>query len=757
MVFMMKSVKFNYSQSFLLCTLFIQSVIAHASDKEPETALDAVTVTAQRREENSQRVPISVNTLSGKAIENSGLTNFTDLQYLVPGLQYDPTQGSAFQIRGVGSTSFDFSNAKSVNVVVDDVVMDGQRINGLTGLYDLNQVEVLMGPQGTLFGKNSTSGVINVTTGKPVLNDKQLTLGAKYGERNDFVLNAMVNTPLSETSALRLTAFTNGQDGYGRYTTLNQRLGTSLERGARIKYLTEPNKDLSILISADYAYHWDTSIRTSVSGAPAAVNAAQIALGVTPGPQNPDSADSSRGMIETKEAGTSLKVQYNMGGNTLTSITALRSTTYNNDTPADLVPGNIYAYIPYNMGRLNTDKVSQEIRISSPTGQSLEYVGGLFYNRLKAQQTQVQWATLGAPTINANGTRATTYYALTGAIGKAGNTAFFDAKDETSALFGQVKYNMTDKFSLSVGGRYTWDTNSQSLTYVNVDPLPITGVANPTFIATSAPPFYPYGQVSSSKFSYRVAPQYQLSDETMLYSSYTTGFKPSGIAFVGNKYDPYFAETVESFEIGQKSEFFNRRLRLNADIYTQRFTNFQATVLTSIPGSAVLQSVIGNAGLLTSQGAEVNATYLLNNQLTVGGALTYTDAKFNNYVYNTTTNYSGTRLTNSPQISASVFANYRTMISPDKQMNASIDYAYRSKYWTVVGQPAYSEVPAYGLLNARVGFKDVGSNFEYGVYARNLLNQYYSTGWQQYGALGLLHYTSQNAYRTAGVFANYKY
>jgi len=748
---------FNRSKLALVLTPLALPFASNAIADEAPITLEAVTVTAQRRDENSQKVPISVNTLTAKSIENSGLTNFTDLQYLVPGLQYDPTQGSAFQIRGVGSTSFDFSNAKSVNVVVDDVVMDGQRINGLTGLYDLNQVDVLMGPQGTLFGKNSTSGVINVTTNKPVLNDKQFTLGAKYGERTDFVTNAIANIPMGESSAIRFSAFANGQDGYGRYTTLNQRLGTSIERGARIKFLTEPGKDLSILLSADYAYHWDTSIRTSVSGAPAIANAAQIALGVTPGPQNPDSADSSRGMIETKESGTSVKVNYKIGANTLTSITAVRTTNYNNDTPADLVPGNIYAYIPYNMGRLSTDKVSQEFRIASPTGQFAEYVGGLFYNRLSAQQTQVQWATLGAPTINADGSRATTFYALTGAIGAPGNTALFDAKDETSALFGQVKLNFSDAFSLNIGGRYTWDTNSQSLGYVNVDPLPITGVANPTFIATSAPPYYPYGQISSSKFTYRVAPQYQLSEEAMLYSSYTTGFKPSGIAFVGNKYDPYLEETVESFEIGIKSELFNRRLRLNADVYSQRFTNFQATVLTSIPGSAVLQSVIGNAGLLTSQGAELSATYLASKEWTVGGAITYTDAIFDNYVYNTTTNYSGTRLTNAPQWSASLYANYRAMIGGEKQLNASADYSYRSQYWTVVGQPSYSEVPAYGLLNAKVGVKELGNNLEYGVYARNLLNQYYSTGWQQYGALGLLHYTSQNAYRTLGIYATYNY
>jgi len=729
---------------------------AAGAQSDKDLTLKSVVVTAQRREEVLQNVPISVTSITGKSIENSGYQDFTHLQYLVPGLQYDPTQGSAFQIRGVGSTSFDFSNAKSVNVVVDDVVMDGQRINGLTGLYDLQQVDVLMGPQGTLFGKNSTSGVISVTTGKPVLNDTEYRVNASYGSRADRVVNATVNLPISATTAFRLTAFDRGQDGYGRYVTLNEKLGTVKENGFRAKFLVKPTSDLEVLFSADYAYHWDTSIRTAVSGAPANVTAQEIALGVNPGPQNADTADSSRGMIETKEWGSSLKVDYKIGSNTLTSVTAFRGTRYNNDTPADLLPGNLYAYIPYNQGRLGTHKFSQEVRLASPTGQFIEYVAGVFYNTLQAEQSQLQWATLGAPTVNADGTLNNKFYALTGAIGQK-NTALFDARNTTAAAFGQLKFNLSERASVSVGGRYTKDQNSQSLGYFDTPPGPVTGVNNVIFTATSAPPLYPAGTAKGENFSFRVAPQYKLSDETMVYTSFTTGYKPAGIAFVGNKYDPYLAETVQSIEVGEKSEFFNRRLRVNANLFSARFKDFQATVLTTIPGSATLQSVIGNAGLLTTQGVELNAAYRATSSLDLNGAITYADAKFNNYVFNTTTNYSGTRLTNAPQLSATIGVNYRTMVTADVRMNASLDYTYRGKVWTVVGQPAYSEVPAFSLVNGRVGFRGNDSNFEYGVFGRNLFNKYFSTGWQQYGALGLLHYTSPAALRTVGVYGSYSF
>jgi len=167
-------------------------------------ALETILVTAQYRKEDQQDVPISITTVSGKALENSGFQSITDLQYLVPGVQYDPTQGANFLIRGVGLQSYDFSFEKSVSVVVDDVVMDAQRDNGLIGLEDIQHVDVLMGPQGTLFGKNATSGVISVTTNAPVLDQWQAKTYLSYGERNDHTLNANVNAPIGDTMAFRL-------------------------------------------------------------------------------------------------------------------------------------------------------------------------------------------------------------------------------------------------------------------------------------------------------------------------------------------------------------------------------------------------------------------------------------------------------------------------------------------------------------------------------------------------------------------------
>lgn len=730
---------------------------AHAQEAAAEAdGLSEIVVTAERRAESSQKVPLAIQSISGETLAKTGYTSITDLQYTMPGVQYDPTQGAAFQIRGVGSTSFDFSNAKSVSVVVDDVVMDGQRANGLTGLVDIERVDVLMGPQGTLFGKNATSGVIAVTTGKPRIGDTSVRASASFGEHDERILNATVNVPLGPVAALRLSGFDQAFDGFGRNVTLNRKVGSQHEYGGRAKLYLEPSDSFNLTLSGDYAYHWDSSVRTPVSGQPANVTAILNKLGVFPGPKSADTADSSFGEITTEEWGASLRINAKLGDLDLTSISAYRRTRYDNSTPANLTPVDQYAYIPFNLGYLDTDKVSQEIHLASPTGGFFEWLIGGFYNNLNARQTQLQWATLGAPLYDANGVPRPTLVALTGALGVDANASLFDARNETMAAFGQIKFNFTPRLSLTLGGRYTHDNNSQRLDFVTVDPVRVAGYT-PNFVGSSAAPAINYGKVSGDNFSYRIAPQYQIADNVMLYASYSTGYKPAGIAFVGNKYAPYRDETVKAWEAGIKSEWFGRRLRLNVDIFRSDFKDFQATILTKIPdgaGGFLNATVIGNAGGLRTQGVEGNVAVQPVRGLTLSGALTYTDAKFTDYVYNATTDYTGTRLTNSPKWAGTAAIDYETEFGSGFGVRAHADYAYRSEYWTVVGQPDYSNVPGYGLVNGRLTFSLPNKQVEFGVYGRNLFDKYFSTGWQVYGALGLLHYTSPNARRTVGAFVN---
>ncbi|GEM_PF-418483 len=729
---------------------------------EASDALETIQVTAQYRTEDQQNVPISITTVSGKALENSGYQSITDLQYLVPGVQYDPTQGANFLIRGVGLQSYDFSFEKSVSVVVDDVVMDAQRDNGLIGLEDISHVDVLMGPQGTLFGKNATSGVISVTTNSPVLNEWQAKAYASYGERNDHTINATVNAPIGDNSAFRLSAFNQGQDGFGDYTTLNEKLGTVREYGVRGKWLFQPNDKLDVTVAGDWEHHWDSSIRTAVSGAPAAITADEIALGVTPGHTNVNTADSEAGSIRYDEWGASLRAHYMVGDDTLTSISAYRGTTFVNAAPVDLVPTNLYAYSTYSVGFLNSEKLSQEFRWASPTGQFMEYVGGFYYNDLNANQYQYQWGPNppGSPLI-VNGQPSSTLYAFSGVQGVNGNTQYFSTSNITVAEFGQLKFNLTDQFNLTLGGRYSNDRNEQSLGFVNFPTAPITGTNIPyTFVTTNKAPQFYSGSSSGHDFTYRIAPQYKFSDDAMVYATYATGNKPAGVALNGNNFDPYKPETVTSWEVGEKSDWLDHRVRVNFDLFREQFKDYQAPLLTQIPAGAggfISATVIGNAGGLRSEGAEASIAVKPIAPLTLNASGSYTHAYFTNYVYNATTNYTNTTPPNSPAWAATVGADYQAQVLPDITMLAHVDYDWRDKVWTIVGQAPYSLVKAYGLLNARISFTPEESGFQFGIYGRNLANTFFETGFQQYGTAGLLHFTTPDAFRTVGVFGKYDF
>lgn len=728
-------------------------------NKKAESAgLESVVVSAQRRAENSQSVPLSIQHIDGKTLANAGYTALTDLQYLAPGVQYDPTQGAAFQIRGVGSESFDFSNAKSVSVVVDDVVMDAQRANGMIGMVDINNVDILMGPQGTLFGMNSTSGVIAVTTGKPVLNKLTARGSASYGEHNERILNATLNVPLGQKAAFRISGFDNAQDGFGRNVVLNKLVGSTNEYGTRGKFYVEPTDNLDITLQGDYAHHWDSSVRTPVGGQTAEVTSALNSLGVYPGPKNADTADPMYGTIVSQEYGAALKIHAKLGENDLNFISAWRGSTYGNNTPVDLVPLDVYAYYPYNYGHLSTQKFSDEIRFSSPKGKHIEWLVGGFFNRLDARQTQYQWGTAGAP-LYVNGQPSPILYNNSGATGQSGNTSLFQSRNESLAAFGQLKFNISKHFDIAISGRYTHDKNSQGLSFINSDAQAITGY-NPTFIPTKGGPVYPWGQMSGQNFSGRISPEYHFNPNVMAYFTFSTGYKPAGIAFVGNVYDPYHKETVRSYEAGLKSEWMHHKLRLNMDVFREDFTNFQATVLTPVPagnGTTILTSAIGNAGGLVSQGVEGNVAYKPIPDLTFSGSVSFTDAHFTDYQPKPTVSYTNTRLTNSPVWSANAYVDYHHDLTPSLGVQAHLDYAYRGTTWTVTGQPNYSKVPAYSLVNLRVSLLPLNKRLQVGLYVRNMFNQYFSTGYQLYGSAGYLHYTSPDARRTIGGFINFSY
>jgi len=715
-----------------------------ASQSAGASTVTEVVVTAQHRKENLQKVPIAITVVSGAAVLKSGYTNVNELQYMAPSLQYDPSNGGAFQIRGVGTESYDFSSEQSVSLVVDDVVMDAPQVPGIIGLTDLDHVEVLRGPEGTLFGKNSTSGVLSILTNKPVLDKWSADANGWYGEGSDRHLDLTLNVPLNQKMAFRITGFGSGGDGQGKYTYLHRTMGAYQEAGTRAKLLIKPSDQLEIQVLGDYAYHEDNQGGALVAADPTTM-ALSAAAGTIIGPNNVDLATDAEMKTVSKTFGGSLQVAYHLGGYTLTSITAFHGTTHRSHQHLDAYPGDMF--FPVTTGDIRSNKFSQELRLASPTGQFFEYLAGFYYNRLAVTSNNVQIGNLGflppglflTPT--GTGFPPTSDESITSAV------------NESKAAFGQVKFNFTSQLSLALGGRYTVDDNFNSLRYAYVNPAPYF-----LLLGVGGIPSQPSGTAKHYNFSYRIAPQFQITPELMAYFTYSTGYKGPGVAYLQGIYDPYKAETVASYEVGIKSELFDRRLRLNVDGFYERFANFQAQTFVSPPGSLPAYT-IGNAGVLRSEGVEVDSNLNITPSLSIGEDLTYAPATFVNYFYPSpfggVTNYSGDPLTHAPKWSSNSSLNYDGKLFDDYRLLGSISYAWKSKVYTTLGAP-YSIVPAVGLLNFHIGVSPGSGAWEVGAYARNLLdthfNNYYISIPPRVDATA-----APESIRTVGVFASYKY
>jgi iron complex outermembrane receptor protein len=703
--------------------------------------LQEVVVTAQRRSENLQDVAIAVSVLQGKEFANTNFREVADLQYMVPSLKYDPDNGSGFAIRGVGTNSFDLSSEQSVSLILDDVVLDAPP-KRLFGLGDVDQIEVLRGPQGTLFGKNSTSGVISVTTKNPVLGEFFGDGSVSYGERNDRDVHAAVNLPISDQWALRLSAFELGQDGYGDYTLLDKKLGSNREAGSRAKLLFEPSDAFDAVLTADYSSVWNNSRGQGFlvkAGSPmyAAISAAN---GAVVGPNNTNNADVVEGFTTVEDGGLSLKFNYRFAGLTLTSVTAYRYDGQRDNAPLDFVPAPLF--LPYNVGDLQTHKISQEFRLASPTGGFFEYVAGIFYNDLEVDGRLLQAGELGStlPPL--------TYITISGVSNGPPNNDLnvTHNKNRSEAVFGQVKLNFSEQFDVSAGGRLTHDDVFADTSYGVADFGP--NALGYTIIPADKTPVPSSGTVTATRFTYQVSPQYHFSKDAMAYFTYSTGYKGPGIAYVSNVFDPFRPETVKSYELGVKTELLDHHLRLNADIFDEQFKDFQAQIAETINGVPVF--VTGNAGGLTSKGVESDFTYRPIAPLTINGAVTYLEAYFTNYI-DGPNNYTGNNLINSPRWSSALSTDFTQPIGGGYQAIADLNYAWRAHTYINIGQQESTHVGGYGLMGGRLSFGPEQGHWKAGVYGRNLLNKYYPEAFFAF-ATGTYQSYTPDARRTVGAF-----
>ncbi len=699
----------------------------------PEAASGDIIVTAQRRSENLQNVPIAITVVGGEALKANNFTNISDTQYLAPSLKFTPTPGTAsFSIRGVGSQAFDYSVEQSVGISLDDVIQTLPRGLSLNTLADVERIEVLRGPQGTLFGKNTSAGLISIITRRPKLGEYSTEGQVQYGSRNELQAYNIVNIPLGDTLAARVRASYQLRDPIVR-TVSTGSIPKNRDYQFNGKLLWEPTLALSLYAIGDYQNSvgdpgvW--TLRTFGAGTVAPgvgntfVRTSNTALGIVPSPTNRESGNGVRSSINTETYSGQLTANLSLGDHELTSITAYKHLDYAAEAEADSSPLTV---LDNNRGAVKAHQFTQELRLASPTGRAFEYVIGGFYYKQKLDSTQRQSGGLGYLPNNSPIQ-----------ISTVGGLSNFGLRIENYAAFGELTLRPVDRIRVIGGLRYTHDDISSSV-FISEIPgvcgfeLLIARVCHATVLPTN-----PIGgSTKKGALTGRGGIEVDLAPRVMAYATVSRGYKGAGIATVNALLSNVRPETVWSEEVGLKSQFFDRKLTLNIAAFHSKYTDFQTQVFDpSVPPAGTF--LTGNAGGLRTQGVETEFSVRPLTGLVLSGGISYIDAKFTDYfpacysgqtaaqgcnLQGPTFDARGTRLPNSPKWSYTLAGSYETPEFNGLKGFVNANYAHRSSVIFGVGNPNTFQ-PGYGILNMSVGIGDAEGHARFSVFAKNLANK----------------------------------
>lgn len=713
-----------------------------------------IVVTAQKRSENLQRVPLSVLVLDGARLKERNLTSLSDIQSITPGVSirsfYTNVSGS-INIRGVGTQALTVPTVEQTVSVVADGVSIGTFSGALFNFNDLERVEVLRGPQGNLFGKGASNGIINIVSAAPT-DTLTGSFGASYGTLNEVKLRGTLSGPLSDTLSLRLSGYRTTRDGLGK-TILpsGDAIGVDNvdEWGVRGQIQFKPSADLKIRLIGDYS-NSDTRCCVAfqtVADVPAdAGTAAFLGLPVgyplpMRGAELPQSSRTGYGEeaadVYERINGYGLTglIDYNVGDYTVSSVTGWRRTILHGNGPGDFTP---YAIFLQNQNDFKFTQFSQEVRVTSPADQLVAFTAGLFYFHSTLDYEQTLRLGAAPPVYNLH--------------------AFSTIKDDNYAAFGQATVNVSPSFRLIVGGRYTYD--EQSLAFRNLLPATLV-VPNPRagFFAAAGIPFFatPFviprlfqandldSAFSYGRLSYKLGAQYDVAPGINVFATYSRGFKSGGFltdptAIVDPANVQIRPETPKGFEIGLRSRLLDRRLTLNLTYFDFRFDGLQTTQYDANLGSFRLANE--NA---RTHGVELEASArpTRTTTLTLNGA--YTEAKFRGgatdqcYFGQTPAqgcgangfqDLDGTRLPDAPRWTYTAGVRQEVPV-PASNLRGYVDVSYfwRSGANLQPGGGPDTYQPSYDRLDATIGtvIPVARGNLNLRVYARNLTKSDYAT------------------------------
>lgn len=715
---------------------------------------DEIIVTATKRAEKLTEVPIAISVFGADDIDQTGVRELREISEYIPNVQI--SQHNDFRavvtIRGVGSNSRNIGFDSRVGVYVDGVYM-GQSPSLNQELLDLERVEVLRGPQGMLFGKNTVAGAISLVTKKPDSTETFGKLTADFGNLNYRSFKGMVNTPISDKMALKVSALKTDRDGYINNVTTGNKLDEKNVIAGRAQLSFQPTDNIDLNLSVD-SLHSEGNILvgkpvTDLLGlGPALLQNEPYKVALHFDPRENRSVSGA-----AFDASIHLANDY-----TLKSISSYRSTDafYRNTT--DYSPVSI-VFIDY---RDIFSQTSQEFQLISPSDQKLTWMGGAYYYKQigktqrdvtlgdQFEETFIAGAVapsvaplLGLNPANLTNAQLSLISSIVG-FGPEGSKIFNRGKVNTESIAGYINgsYDLTDQWVLGGGLRYTHETKDANWL--------LDGRNSGVFAigSTGSDPNNPSPLLNSRSDDYAsvaASLSYNMSDAVNLYAKFSTGFKSGGFnldyinanELAANSGLEFGKETVRSYELGYKGALMDGRLKLNLAAFLADYNNYQVNQFVDLGGGRT-SIRITNAAKVRTKGLEADVSFQATENLFLQGTAGYLDAKFDSFPGGGTAgaDATGKKLVNAPDFTASASAQYTI---PVEQWGGNVfvraDITHRDGYYTTAdnikttpyrvapGSVPFGYIPKLTQLNGRIGFESDKGGYGLYVWGHNLTNE----------------------------------
>ncbi len=732
-------------------------------------AIEEIVVTAQKRAESLQDVALSVSAFSGDSLREDDISSLQDIGNRTPGMVFSMFSSGQpeIAIRGIG-TKEDGAAASDATVVSIDGVYIAARTAQVLDIFDLERVEVLRGPQGTLYGKNSIGGSINFITSKPT-EDFTLRIRGTTGNYGRSDLGGMISGELTEGLYGKVSFSKRSHDGYLRNLLSGKRTGDTDTLAFRGQLRWTPTENLEITFSADGADddNGDTNREpigpTTGDGFvhncgtcildPVAVNEA---LGGAGDPWS--SLNEIEGFMKRNVEGYNVTVNWDLGDFIFTSITAYRENDFDwlEDSTGlpptsylvDLTAGggalfanpasDGFAFDLNDVAQEKNRQYTQEFRLTSDTDGPIEWVAGLFYSKEKLSRNE-----------------EFRFTSLAGG-GELEHQVSKQRNDSDSwAIFGQGSYHITEALSVTAGLRYSYEEKD-----IGVGATLESGV-----IGLLLKPF-PFTNASEDWDSIdgKVSVDWKINDDVMLYGSVATGFKSGG--FTGSASTlaqatiPFDEETALSYELGFKSMLFDQRLRLNGAIFFTEYEDLQVTRFFQPAGASLGEFITENAGEAEAQGAELEFMWLVSENIEIGGSYAYLDTEYTDFTGTEAvggSDFSGNQLRQAPRNSANLYTKYTMDLGDDiGSISAKVDYRYQDLSFYDPDENPKITIPQYRIWDARIAWNSPNKNWEVAGWIKNIGDEEYRTHiYSQRG--GRIAFANFGAPRTSGVTVTFNY